>query len=228
MTAVQDAPCTAAEVGQSRLRKEDQRLITGRTRWTDNMTLPGMVHMAMVRSPYAHARITSIDTSAAAASPGVVAVYTGADLADSHGSLPCAWPITPDQKAPHHSAVAVDRVAFAGEIVAAVVARTNREARDATELVDVEYDELPVVLDLEAAHAGEPFAHPDLGTNDSAHWVFDSAEAGTGSDAAEAIARAREDGVVIERTYRQQRVIPAFMEPRSTVVDPTGDQTVMW
>jgi carbon-monoxide dehydrogenase large subunit len=226
VTAVQDAP--GAEVGKARWRKEDRRLITGRTRYTDNMTLPGMLHMAMVRSPYAHARITSIDTSAAAAAPGVVAVYTGADLADSHGSLPCAWPITPDQKAPHHSAVAVDHVAFAGEIVAVVVARTTREARDATELVDVEYDELPVVLDLEAAHAGEPFAHPDLATNDSAHWVFDSAEAGTGSDVAEAIAQARQDGVVLERTYRQQRLIPAFMEPRSTVVDPTGEQITMW
>jgi carbon-monoxide dehydrogenase large subunit len=228
MTAVQDAPGSAGEVGQPRRRKEDRRLLTGRTRYTDNITLPGMLHLAMVRSPYAHARITSVDTSAATASPGVVAVFTGADLADSHASLPCAWPITPDQKAPHHSAVAVDHVAFAGEIVAVVVARTNREARDATELVEVEYDELPVVLDLEAANAGEPFAHPDLGTNNSAHWVYDSAASGTGGDAVEAIDRARTDGVVIERTYRQQRLIPAFMEPRSTVVDPTGEQTVMW
>ena len=229
MTAVDDRTgASPGEVGQSRLRKEDQRLITGRTRYTDNMTLPGMLHLAMVRSPSAHATITSIDVSAARTAPGVVAVLTGADLADEHGSLPCAWPITPDQKAPHHPAVAVDRVAFAGEIVAVVVARTNREARDATELVDVEYDDLPVVLDLEAAHAGAPYAHPSLETNDSAHWVFDSGEAGTGSDVKDAIAQAREDGVLIERTFRQQRLIPAFMEPRSTVVDPTGEQVVMW
>jgi len=227
MTALQDAPATR-EVGRSRARKEDRRLITGRTRWTDNITLPGMLHLAMVRSPHAHARILSVDTSAATTAPGVVAVYSGADLADSHGSLPTAWPITADQVAPHHPAVATDRVSFSGEIVAVVVARTNREARDATELVDVEYEELPVVLDLEAAHAGEPFAHPDLGTNDSAHWVFDSAEAGTGTDAMQAIAQARQDGVVLERTFRQQRLIPAFMEPRSTVVDPTGEQMVMW
>ncbi len=229
MTAVDDRPdTTAGEVGKSRLRKEDHRLITGRTRYTDNITAPGMVHLAMVRSATAHATISSIDVSEAKRAPGVIAVLTGADLAEQHGSLPCAWPITPDQKAPHHSAVAVDRVAFAGEIVAIVVANTNREARDATELVDVEYEDLPVVLDIEAAHAGAPYAHPSLETNNSAHWVFDSGEAGTGGDVAEAIAAARKDGIVIERTFRQQRLIPAFMEPRSTVVDPTGEQTVMW
>ncbi len=231
MTALDDRPSApvTGEVGRARLRKEDRRLITGRTRYTDNITLPGMVHLSMVRSPYAHARIASVDTAAAAAAPGVLAVLTGADLAEAHGSLPCAWPITPDQKAPHHSAVAVDRVAFAGEIVAVIAARSPRDARDASELVDVDYEELPVVLDLETAAAGEPYAHPDLGTNASATWVFDSAEAGTGSDVEDAIAQARQDGgVVIERTFRQQRVIPAFMEPRSTVVDPTGEQVVMW
>ena len=109
----------------------------------------------------------------------------------------------------------VDRVAFAGEIVAVVVARTPAEARDAAELVDVEYDELPAALDLKEAAADEVLAHPDLGTNKSAFWVFDSAEAGTGGNVDEAIAKARADGIVIEREYRQQRLIPAFMEPRS-------------
>jgi carbon-monoxide dehydrogenase large subunit len=187
-----------------------------------------MLHLGMVRSPAAHARITLVNTDAAKASPGVVAVLTGADLADKQGSLPCAWPITDDQKAPSHPAVAVDHVAFAGEVVAVVVARTPREARDATELVDVDYEDLPVVLDLEAAAAGAPYAHPDLGTNVSATWVYDSAQAGTGTDVDEEIARAREDGVVLERTYRQQRLIPAFMEPRSILVDPTGEQLTVW
>src|SRR5690606_26693014 len=109
----------------------------------DNIVLPGMLHVAFVRSPFAHARITSVDTSAAASSSGVVAVVTGADLDAEQGSLPTAWPITPDMKAPRHPAVAVDHVAFAGEIVAVVVARSAREARDAVELVDVEYEELP-------------------------------------------------------------------------------------
>ncbi len=232
MTAVQDAPVAEAEIGQARRRKEDRRLITGRTRWTDNIVLPGMLHMAMVRSPFAHARITAIDTSAAKAAPNVVTVITGADIAEEQGSLPNAWPITPDQVTPPHPSVAVDRVAFAGEIVAVVVARSAAEARDAAELVDVDYEELPAALDLKEAAGADAghgaLAHPDLGTNKSALWVFDSAEAGTGGDVDAAIEKARADGIVIEREYRQQRLIPAFMEPRSVVVDPTGEQVTMW
>lgn len=228
MTAVQDAPGVAKEIGRDRRRKEDQRLITGRTRWTDNIVLPGMLHLAMVRSPFAHATITSIDTTEAKAATNVVDVLTGADLGEAQGVLINAWPITPDQKTPTHLPVAVDRVAFAGEIVAVVVARTAAEARDAAELVDVEYDELPPALDLREAAEDTVLAHPDLGTNKSALWVFDSSEAGTGGDVEAAIAEARSDGIVIEREYRQQRLIPAFMEPRSTVVDPTGEQLTVW
>ena len=102
-------------------------------------------------------------------------------------------------------------------------------ARDAVELVDVEYSELPVVLDIEAAVAeGAQLCHEDLGSNTCATWVFDSAEAGTGSDVEEAIAAARTDGIVVERRFRQQRLVPASMEPRSVVVDPTGAQITMW
>jgi carbon-monoxide dehydrogenase large subunit len=229
VTTVQDAPgATAPEIGKDRRRKEDQRLITGRTRWTDNITLPGMLHLAMVRSPFAHATITNIDKSAAEASPNVVRVITGADVAEEQGGLPNAWPITPDQVTPNHPPIAVDRVVFAGEIVAVVVARTPAEARDAAELVDIDYDELPAALDLKEAAEDMVLAHPDLGTNKSAFWKFDSAEAGTGGNVDEAIGKARADGIVIEREYRQQRLIPAFMEPRSTVVDPTGEQITMW
>jgi carbon-monoxide dehydrogenase large subunit len=233
MTATVERPTEAKEIGRDRRRKEDQRLITGRTRWTDNITLPGMLHLAMVRSPFAHARIVSIDTSAAARSTNVVAVLTGADLADSQGACINAWAITPDQVTPAHPPLPADRVTFAGETVAVVVARSAAEARDAAELVDVEYDELPAALDLkEAAEAdagnGGALAHPDLGTNKSALWTFDSAEAGTGGSVDEAIEKARTDGIVIEREYRQQRLIPAFMEPRSVVVDPTGEQITMW
>jgi aerobic carbon-monoxide dehydrogenase large subunit len=230
MTATQERP--APEIGKERRRKEDQRLITGRTRWTDNITLPGMLHLAMVRSPFAHATITSIDVEAATTSPNVVAVLTGQDLAETQGVLINAWAITTDQVAPTHLPIAIDRVAFAGEIVAVVVARTQAEARDAAELVDVEYDELPAALDLKEAVAADTehgvLAHPELGTNKSAFWKFDSAEAGTGGDVDAAIEKARGDGIVIEREYRQQRLIPAFMEPRSTVVDPTGEQITMW
>jgi len=216
------------EVGAARRRKEDQRLITGRTRWTDNIQLPGMLHLAMVRSPFAHAKITGIDTSAAKAAPNVLAVLTGADVAEEQGVIANAWPITADQKAPAHLPMAVGRASFAGEIVAVVAARSAAEARDAADLVDVDYEELPAVLDLKEAAEDRVLAHPDLGTNKSAFWQLDSAGQGSGGSIDEAIAEARANGILIEREFRQQRLIPAFMEPRSTVVDPTGDQITMW
>jgi carbon-monoxide dehydrogenase large subunit len=187
-----------------------------------------MVHLAMVRSPFAHATITSIDTEEAKSAANVVAVYTAADFPDGIGACANAWPITPDQVTPDHLPLVGERVACAGEIVAVVVARSAAAARDAAELVDVEYDELPAVFDALEAMKDEILAHPDKGTNKSAFWKLDSAEAGTGGDVEEALAAARNDGVVIERNYRQQRLIPAFMEPRSTVVDPTGEQITMW
>ncbi|MFC6706931.1 xanthine dehydrogenase family protein molybdopterin-binding subunit [Flexivirga alba] len=226
MTVTDDRP--AAEIGKDRRRKEDRRLITGSSRYTDNIVLPGMLQLAMVRSPFAHAKVTSIDTSEAKQAPNVVAVYTAADLDDSAGVLINAWPITPDQKTPVHPILASDRVTFAGEIVAVVVARSAAAARDAAELVDVDYDELPAAIDLKDAVADKVLAHPDLGTNKSALWVFDSAEAGTGGNVEDAISKARTDGVVIEREFRQNRLIPAYMEPRSVVVDPTGEQLTMW
>lgn len=228
MTAVDDRPAQTTEIGRDRRRKEDQRLITGRTRWTDNIQLNGMLHLAMVRSPFAHARITNIDTSAAKAATGIVDVLTGADLGESQGVCINAWAITTDQVTPAHVPMPADRVAFAGETVAVVVARSAAEARDAAELVEVDYEELPAALDLKEAAEDRVLAHPDLGTNKSALWRFDSAEAGTGSSVEEAIAQARTDGIVIEREYRQQRLIPAFMEPRSVVVDPTSEQITVW
>ncbi|GAB3255265.1 molybdopterin-dependent oxidoreductase [Alteromonas gracilis] len=228
MTATMEPETGTQEIGRDRRRKEDQRLITGRTKWTDNIQITGMLHMAMVRSPFAHAKITSIDTSEAKSAPNVVDVLTGADLGESQGVNINAWPITPDQVTPTHLPMPIDRVTFAGEIVAVVVARTAAEARDAAELVDVEYEELPAALDLKEAAADTVLAHPELGTNKSAFWKFDSAEAGTGGDVDAAIEKARADGIVIEREYRQQRLIPAFMEPRSCVVDPTGEQYTMW
>ena len=229
MTVTEERTETPApEVGKARARKEDQRLITGRTRWTDNITPPGLLHMAVVRSPYAHAKITSIDTTAAKAMRGVSLVATGEDLKDVQGVLANAWPITADQKTPVHLPMAIDHVACAGEIVAVVVARSAARARDAAELIDVDYEVLPAALDLKEAAADTVLAHPDLGTNKSAFWKLDSAEQGSGGNVDEAIAKARTDGIVIEREYRQQRLIPAFMEPRSVVVDPTQEQMTVW
>lgn len=221
MTAVAEP-----EVGRSRRRKEDARLITGRTRWTDNIQLPGMLHLAMLRSPVAHGRISHLDVSPARDLPGVHAVFTGKDFAEEQGSLPCAWPITEDMLSPAHPAIAVDEVKFAGEIVAVVVARTAAAAADAIEAIDIDYEDLPVVLDMEAALAdGAPLVHADLGSNRNAYWALESEAAGTGGNADRAIAEAE---VVVKRRFRQQRLIPAFMEPRSTVVDPTGEQFVVW
>ena len=112
MTAVQEPQVEQKEIGRERRRKEDQRLITGRTRWTDNITLPGMLHLAMVRSPFAHARINGIDTSEATAAPNVIAVMTGHDIADIQGVNITAWPITTDQVSPTHLPMPLERVAL--------------------------------------------------------------------------------------------------------------------
>ncbi len=230
MTLTEDPATTATapekEVGKARRRKEDARLITGRTTWTDNMVLPGMLHMSVVRSPVAHATISAIDVSAAREAPGVVAVFTGRDLADEQGSIPCAWPVTPDMKNPGHPSVAVDRVHHVGEGVAVIVARSRTAAADALELVDVDYEPLPPVLDMErAVREGADLVHPELGTNTSYHFVFDAGEAGTGGDTEQAFADAE---VVVSRRFVNQRLIPAFMEPRSVVVQPQGDNITMW
>jgi carbon-monoxide dehydrogenase large subunit len=230
MTTTENAPQTQ-EIGRDRRRKEDRRLITGRTRWTDNQNITGLLHLAIVRSPFAHAEITGVDTSAAKQVPGVVGVYTAADLGADAVQLPCAWPITKDMKSPQRPALAGSRVNFAGEGVAVVVARSAAIAKDAAELVEVDYSELEPVLDMEAALAdGATLVHPELGTNENAQWVFDSGEAGSGGSAAEAIAAAdkADDQIVVRRRFRQQRLVPVFMEPRSTVVDPNGEQLVMW
>jgi carbon-monoxide dehydrogenase large subunit len=224
-------PTTPGEIGRARVRKEDARLITGRTRFTDSITPTGTLHISIVRSTFAHARILGFDTAAAKAAPGVVGVYTAADLGVEAVALPNAWPITPDQKTPQRPVLASSAVHFAGEGVAVVVARSAAAARDAAELVDVDYEPLDPVLDMEAAIAGgATLVHPDLGTNESATWVFDSGEAGTGSSVADAIAAAEADPdfVVVRRRFIQQRLIPAFMEPRSVVVDPTGEQITIY
>jgi carbon-monoxide dehydrogenase large subunit len=224
---------TTSELGRPRVRKEDARLITGRTRWTDNITLNGMLHIAMVRSPVAHGRIASIDTEAARRMPGVVAVYTGADLDAEQSGIPCAWPINGDATPPRHVSIAVDTVRFAGEIVAIVVARDAATAQDAVDAVEVDIDPIDPVLDMEAALTdAAPVIHPDLGGNKWVTFPFDSVAAGatSGPSADDAIAAAESDpdSVVVKRRWRQQRLIPAFMEPRSVVVDPTGEQLTIW
>jgi aerobic carbon-monoxide dehydrogenase large subunit len=225
MTAVEERPDTAPEIGKSRRRKEDQHLITGRTTWTDNMTLPGMLHLAILRSPMAHATITSIDTTGAKSRPGVVAVFTGQDFAETQGNLPCAWPVSPDMVNPGAPSLAVTQVNHVGEAVAVIAARTKAEAQDALEAIDVEYEPLPAVLNMEDAIAdGSPLVHPNTTSNKSYTWAFESGAAGTGAPIDDALANAE---VTVKRRFIQQRLIPAFMEPRSTVVQPRGEGIVV-
>jgi carbon-monoxide dehydrogenase large subunit len=208
----------APELGKARLRKEDARLVTGQTNWTDNIVLPGMLHMCFVRSPFAHARITSVDVSAARSMPGVIAAFSGADFAGEQGSLPCAWPVTPDIVIPHHPPMATDEVRYVGEAVAVVVARDRYEAADAIAAVDVNYEPLPPVLDMRSAlESGSPKVH-EAG-NKSYEWVFEQGDP---------IAAFRDAPVMIERTYRQQRLIPCAMEPRAVVAstDVAGEVTL--
>src|SRR3712207_932955 len=118
-------------LGQPVRRKEDARLITGQTLWTDNVVLPGLLHMAVLRSPMAHARIARVDVAPARQRPGVVAAYSGADLADSWGSLPMAWTVSEDQKTPPHMPLATDKVRHVGDGVAVVLATDPYAAADA-------------------------------------------------------------------------------------------------
>jgi carbon-monoxide dehydrogenase large subunit len=223
MTAVDERP--TPEIGQARRRKEDAHLVTGRTTWTDNITLPGMLHLAMLRSPMAHAKITSIDPTEARSRPGVIAVYTGADLKDVQGDLPCAW--APEGIVnPGAPSIATDQVNFAGEIVAVVAARTKAEAQDALDGIDIDYEPLPPVLDMEAALAdGAPRVHPTMESNHCYRWEFESGAAGTGAPIQEALDAAE---VTVTRRFIQQRLIPAFMEPRATVVQPVGEGVTVW
>src|ERR671914_209137 len=117
---------TEKVIGQAVLRKEDHELITGQASFIDNHTMPGMAWMALVRPPYVHARIDSIDTSAAASMPGVIAVFVAGDL--DLGELPFVWPITEDIKIPHHFPLAKDKIRFNGDAVAGVVAETPEQA----------------------------------------------------------------------------------------------------
>ncbi len=224
MTAIQDRP--AAEIGQARKRKEDRHLITGRTTWTDNLSLPGMLHLAILRSPMAHARITRVDVSPALQRPGVLAAFSGQDFAETQGNIPCAWPVTPDMVNPGHPSLAVSTVNHVGEAVAVVVARDKASAQDALEAIDIDYDPLPVVLDMPTAlEDGAVKVHEHTDSNRSYTWAFESGAAGTGQPIVDALADAE---VTVRRRFIQQRLIPAFMEPRSTVVQPVGDGFTMW
>src|SRR6187200_902234 len=169
MTVTEDRPTSV--LGQRLLRREDPALLTGEAKFTNDLNIPGALHLAVLRSPYAHARITAVDVSRAAAMPGVVAAYSGADLTSLWGGpMPCAWPVTADMKNPAHYPLAVSKVAYVGDGVACVLANSDAAARDAIEAIDVSYEPLEAVTDLNDALSDRVVIHDDLGTNKSYTW----------------------------------------------------------
>ncbi len=204
-------------------RREDPRLITGQAKYTDDFTLPGMVQMAVVRSPYAHARIKKIDAAKAKAMKGVLGVFTGQDMKDAgFGGIPCAWVVTNSgTKTPAYPPIAIDRVRYAGNAVAIVVAEDRYVARDAADAVSVDYEPLPVVVDAwKAAQAGAPIVHDDVPGNLCFHWTVNGGDTEAAFKSAE---------VVVKEKILNQRLIPNAIEPRAALaqyVGATGEVTL--
>ena len=224
MTDTATNPFTGGIVGERRVRKEDPALLTGEAKFIDDLHLPGALWVACVRSPHAHARISATDTSGALATDGVVAVYTGEELAgDWAAPLPCAWPVTEDMKNPAHLPVAVGKANYAGDIAAVAVAQSRYAAADGLEGVVVDYEPLDAVVTMEAARSDDVVIHDDLGTNVCYEWAH------PGNDP-DAMAAAFEGATYhITETYLQQRLIPAAMEPRGVAAVPAphnGDITL--
>src|SRR6266487_3226607 len=199
---------TAPYIGRALKRVEDPRLIRGQATYVDDITLPGMLHMAILRSPYAHANLTGIKTEAAKAVAGVVAVFAGADVNPQCGVVPCVA-LMPNQKAPKHTVLAGQRAYFVGHPVAVAVARERASARDALDLIEVEYDPLPVVSDPEKAlEKDSPLTHPELGTNLAFTWVLAQGDLNGAF---------RQADHVIHQRMIHQRLIPMAIEPRGCV-----------
>lgn len=212
---------TSNPFGQALRRREDRKFITGEGNYIDDVTLPGLQYVAILRSPYGHARIRGINTDAARAAPGVKTVVTGQDLQQAGvGMVPCGW-ILPDMKIPTHPPLAVDKVRFQGDAVAAVVADSRAVAEDALELIEVDYEQLPAVVDPERAIADDaPVIHEEIGNNISFTWKV------SGGDVDRAF---READRVVEQRLINQRLIPNAIECRGTVAHfqpGTGDLTV--
>ena len=211
---VTESPFIGGIVGESRLRREDAALLTGEAKFIDDLQIPGALWVACVRSPHAHARIGGIDASAALAIDGVVAVYSGDDLADAWAApLPCAWPVTEDMKNPAHHPVAQGKANYAGDIVAVVVAESRYAAADGLEGVVVDYEPLDAVVTIEDAETDRVVIHESEGTNVSYVWPLvpdpDAVEAAF-ADAA----------YHVTETFVHQRLIPTAMEPRGVAAVP--------
>ena len=204
-------------IGAAVRRKEDARFITGKGRYLDDINRPGQCHAYFVRSPHAHAKINGINIDAAKAAPGVIGVLLGAELAeDGVGPLISGWAITSKNGEPHrapaHPALAVDKVRYVGDHVAIVVAETYDQAKDAGELVEVDYEELPAVVDVAAALTnGAPLIHDDAPGNQCYDW-----ELGDKATTDAAFAGAAH---VASLELVNNRLIPNAMEPRAALAE---------
>ena len=209
--------------GSAIKRREDPRLITGAATYVDDVKLPGLIYAAILRSPYAHARITAVNVSEARKAPGVIAVYTGADIKDRVAPVPCAWnPPNCDLKVPAHPLLAFEKVRYVGDGVAMVVADSRAAARDAIDLIDVDYDTLDGGVDPEKmAQPGAPQLHDSVPGNIAFTWVV------AGGDAERAFQSAE---VTVQQRIVQQRLLPTAMEPRAAVAsyNKGSGQLTLW
>lgn len=217
------APERPKMVGQALKRREDPQLIVGNASYLDDLKLPGMLHAAVLRSPYAHARIVSVDTAAARALPGVAAVFVGEDMLDI-GPMPCAWAaggVTNNINTPR--ALSVGKVLYAGDAVALVLAEDRYIARDALDLIEVEYEPLEVVVDgKKAAQPDAPQIHENAPGNIVMEW-----ECGDKAAAQQAIDTAE---VVVREQIVNQRLIPTPMETRGALAryDASTGEFTLW
>jgi carbon-monoxide dehydrogenase large subunit len=204
-------------VGKRIRRREDPRLLTGTATYLDDIKMPGMHHACIVRSPHAAAKIKGIDSKAALAIPGVVAIFTGADVA-TLGAVPCAASL-PGLRVPHHHLLAQDRVYYVGHPIAVVVASDRYIARDAADLVEVDYDVLPAVADPEKAIAeAAPAVHPEWPDNVAFNFHQE------GGDIEQAF---RDAEIVVKQRITSQRLIPTAMETRGVVAEWRGGEKSM-
>ena len=206
--------------GQSIRRFEDHRLLIGQSSYVDDIKLPDMLHAVVLRSPHAHAYIKSIDTLEASSLAGVVTVITAADIEQVLGRVPTRGNTDADAlQPPEHPVLAGDKVCYVGQPVAIVVADDPYLARDAMEMVQVDYEPLASVVDpLEATQEGAPVVHPELGTNQALQTT------NAGGDLEGAFAQA--DHVVRQR-YHVQRIAPAPMEPRGVLAEYKSQEDLL-
>src|SRR5437867_1127985 len=206
--------------GKSIKRREDPRFITGRGQYVDDVKLPGMTYAAFVRSPHAHARLNKVDASAARKVPGVLAVYTGADV--KVGGLPCGW-MLPDIKVPPRPALAQGKVRYVGEPVAIVIGETAYAAKDGAEAVKVAYEALPAVSNAKKAHeTGAPQLFDNIPKNQCFYWTI--------GDKTATEAAFKSAATVVHQALLNQRLIPNAIEPRACIasVSPASGELTLW